>query len=369
MKSQQPKGGFAAAFIMAAVIGMFFFYMIMVYPSTREKLLRPNVSNATQPEINGIFKDMNTYYVGGGKSRVNFEYNLGNVSVGYPLEEINVGNYSFSMSSTIFTHDNREYKLIPSNDTKDFKLVIDVKKINGKLDVYSGNTLLKEIKGVGIYSILTNGSVKLVFSHVGYAFWEKQVANVNLVIYDERYVNEGNTYSKDILINNPVGEFLGIKFNVTERQKGKLDIYFNNKLLYSGIPNEEMKIQVPFDQVKIYSKNSLKIVAERGADYTLSNFTIYLFSGASPTLDKVYYINEINQSVKIGVKTRILAPGILSISLLPKKTVYFINKGMVINNDWNWFNVDANMMNGTRAIRVYSPDGKFEIDGFVIVPR
>ena len=162
---------------------------------------------------------------------------------------------------------------------------------------------------------------------------------------------------------------MGIKFNVTQRQPGKIDIYFNKKLVYSGIPSNEVKIQIPMDEVSIYSKNDFEIIAEKGADYKISNLTVYLFSGASPTLDKTYYFEPINQSVKVGIKVRIFAPGMLAISLIPQKTVFFINKGMVSNNDWNWFTIDEKFMEHARGITVYSPNGKFEIDGFMIIPR
>ncbi len=39
---------------------------------------------------------------------------------------------------------------------------------------------------------------------------------------------------------------------------------------------------------------------------------------------------------------------------------------MIINNDWNWFNVDEKEIKNIYDIRVYSIDGKFQIEGFQV---
>ena len=365
--AEQPKGGFAAALIMLAIVGMFFMYMIMIYPEYREKLLRNNTTNITVNAPNVLFKDMNTYYIGNGKSAVTFNYKLSNFNLSYPLKDILMADSKLDMKANILTHDNWDYKISKDGNTKDFLLVLNISKIDGKLDISSNDKLIREIKTPGIYNIITNENVKFTFNHLGWAFWKTDVLNSNVKVYKEEYVNSGSIQVFKIPINEITGEYVGIKFNTTKYNQGNITISLNGKELYSGTPLKEMNIMGNINIVK--NQNELKLIANKGANYEIDNLTFYLFSGSSPTLDKDYYFNAINQSVKVGVKVHIIVPGILSIQMLPNGTIYFINKDMVINNDWNWFDVDQKEIKNMRGIRVYSINGKFQINGFQIENR
>ena len=363
--AEQPKGGFAAALIMLAIIGLFFMYMVMVYPQYRQKLLRENITNETNVGVTGaLFKDMNTYYIGVGKSVVTFNYKINNFNLSYPLEDILMVDSKLNMKATILTHDNWEYKISKDQDTKDFLLVLNISKINGELDVYSSDSIIKKITTPGVYKIETQENIKLTFNHVGWAFWKTDVLNSKIEVYKQEYTDRGAVRTFKIPVNEITGENVGIKFNTTKYGNGNITIYLNGKELYSGIPMEEMDVIGDINIVK--NENELKLVASKGASYEIENLSFYLFSGPSPTLDKSYYFNKIDQNVSVGVKVHVIVPGILSIQMLPDGTIYFINKNMVINDNWNWFDVDEKEIQNMRGIRVYSIDGKFKIEGFQI---
>ena len=364
--AEQPKGGFAAALIMLAIIGMVFMYLVMVYPQYRQKLLRGNTTNETNISTTGaIFKDMNTYYIGNGKSAITFSYKIGNFNLSFPLKDILMANSKLNMKATILTHDNWEYKVSKGDNTKDFLIILNISRINGELDIYSNDNVIKKINTPGIYNMTTNENIKFVFNHVGWEFWQTDVLNSNVKIYKEEYVDDGATHSFKIPINEITGENVGIKFNSTQYNLGNISIILNGKTLYSGIPLKQMNVMGSISDVK--KNNELKLIANKGADYEIDNLTFYLFSGPSPTLDKTYYFNSnINQSVRVGVKVHTIVPGILSIQMVPDGTIYFINKDMIINDNWNWFDVDQKEIKNMRGIRVYSIDGKFKIESFQI---
>ncbi len=358
----QPKtgqGGYATAVIILVMLAMIIFYMIMVYPSERQKLLRPTVENLTP----AFFDDKHIYYIGNGSSSVTFNYNIGDLKVGYPLKSVEVKSDTLYLNANIIKPDLREYSFVPINGTSDFKVVLNVTSIGGTLVVISNGNELTKITKPGVYEIkIKNDSFSIKFSHSGFDFWTTQHAEVKLKVYDEFYDPTNADVKLSIPINDVTGDYVGLKFNSTGT--GRIKILLNGRTIFNGVLNNETDLQIPVSELNLKTLNTLEFVASKGSNYQLMGVTFYLFSGRAPTLSKSYFFeNPVNSSIKVGINVKILKPGTLSIALLPKGTVYFLGKEDV-QSGWNYFVINKSVAEGARGIKVFSIDGRFEIKEF-----
>ena len=361
--ADKPKGGYATALIIFVMLGMIFFYMLMVYPSERQKLLRGE--NTTPIAPNGILlDDKNVYYVGNGEPSVNFNYTLKNIEIGYPLRQFQVKSGVNYFSANVIKPDIKVYHLNPTNDTNDFKVILKVDSINGVIDVISGSSVVKEINAPGTYSFKVPGTFSIKFSHSGWQFWTTQQAKVNVQIFEERYDKSNADVKLTIPINEIMGDHVGISINSTGN--GIVKILLNGNQIYFAPLMNKTEIQSPIDEANLKTVNTLEFVSEKGTEYTINNLDFYLFTGQSPTLYKMYYINPTNESVEVGINLEILKPGELSIAVMPKGSIFFQPEPGV-HNGWNYFIVNGSFMKDAHAIKVFSVDGKFKINEFKVV--
>ncbi len=356
--ANQPKGGYATAIIILAMLGMIIFYMIMVYPSERQKLLRPQPNQTP-----ALFLDKNTYYVGNGKPSINFQYNVSDFVVGYPLKELKVKEDSLDLSANVIKPQIKYYSLNPGEDTVGYKIFLDVKSIDGAIYVIHGKEVVKEITQPGTYEVEVPGSFSIKFSHVGFAFWTVQHAKVSLTIFEEYYDKSNSDVKVNVPVNEVMGEYVGIKFNA--KGNGKVKLLLNKNQIFYGEFMNETEIQIPIDESNLKTMNTIEFISDKGSNYKISNFSFYLFSGPAPSLSKTYLIDPVNSTVKIELKVRILKPGTLSIAIMPKGTIFFLNQENV-QNGWNYFIVDRKFMNEAHGIKVFSVDGRFQIQEFKI---
>ncbi len=360
--ADKPKGGYATAIIVFVMLGMIFFYVLMVYPSERQKLLRGENQMNNVPQPNLIFKDTNTYYVGNGAPEVVFNYSIGNFYIGYPLKSVLIKSDNVTMSANVIKPQIRAYSLIWGNGSW-YYVKLDVKSDNGVIYVISGTDVIKEIRSPGLYEFKVPGTFSLKFSHGGFDFWNIKHTNFEISIYKKYYDPSKSDVKINIPINDIYGEYVGIKFNA--EGSGNVKVLLNGHQVFNGSFMNETDIIVPRDKAGINTMNSIELISSKGSEYNISNVVFYLFSGPSPTLSKVYYINPINSNVKVGVKLEVLKPGILSFAIMPKGTIFFIPRNKV-HNGWNYINLNDTFVENAHGIKVFSVDGKFKIDEFVI---
>jgi hypothetical protein len=400
--NKRGQSGFAMPVILIGFAFLFIIYLLMVYPSEREKLLgfESEGQEITESPLGGttelIFSSGETFEVGRTMGQTVFNFGLKNFSVSYaPIAKKLDSAEGVMMSASLLSAGIQAFNANNLNleTTKEIVLKLDVKKVTGspkiviilnESRIYEKDAAAGELTIHISKNLLTeNNQIFVKVEHSGGAFWETQSVEFNSIILDQMYYDPYGTRqdSQTVVIgeNNYQGNQMNLKFFVDSADNnGDLLIKVNDKIIWSGNPtsNHTITASVELDKSGIaIGNNNIVFEADKDGSYTIKNVTLQFIAESTPPARKTYSFDitsaqlHSGRQILFGVKVnRIIEPGSLYFQIAPSATSYYFPAEDVASGAWSYTKLDASKLKEFgNKITVDSVNGRFSISGFVII--
>ncbi len=393
MVKMTKKGQNALPVILLAMAGLMLFYLIMVHPMERAKILEPINGELVEEAEGLIFSSGRIVEVGQATGETVFGYNMGNVYVAYPVVERTLSSTQINPSASIFRNDVNIFNVdIDTENTKEVVLILNTTEIRGSpsISVFINETRIFEQRlSLGETEVTIparlleeDKSIKLSFNHDGY-FWSRPSAEIELEIVRAYYSAEKPTETRIIPLSegNIMGTEIHLSFFVEEAiPEGEFIVKINDVILHSETFESEgviiLKERIDDSGIKV-GDNRFVFEADRGGVYNLTNFRMEFIAADTPPSQHVYSFNiekedlESFEDIVLGIKiNRIIKPGYVSVQIGTDGPIHYLSQEELVAGSWSYITLNRYYLRELdNKITVSSPTGRYRLDGFMVFLR
>lgn len=402
------KGQYAVPGILIGTVALLMIYLILVYPSERAKLLGSDevFDNAIKESPLGedtklIYSSGRVVEVGRSIGQTVLEYDLKNAladqtAVVKTLDSVT----DRTMKSSVFTSDSEIFSANNLNldNTKEIVISLKISELKGtpKIVVYLNDTKIYEktptIGDLNIRiqpSLLDENTNEIIVKveSAGFSIIQSdsvyfETMSVKQYYYDfTKAVSE--TESVYIPQNQYKGSIVHVQFDVAESTTdGDLIIKIGQqgvakRIVWTGAPEANQTVVASFDledNVKI-GTNEIQFEADKDGKYAIENVTLKFIAESALPASEVYsfdigqeYLYSSNRII-LGIQVdRIIEPGYLFFKISPSQTSYYFPTEDLAAGTWSYVTLDDSKLSELgNKITVDSVNGRFKIDGFVII--
>ena len=359
------KGQYAVPVILIGTAALFLFYLIMVYPSEKAKILGSDIIfNESEEKITEsplgknttlIFSSGELSEVGRTAGQTVFDFPLKGAVVEYPAIPKTLDSIEgVIMKASVFTSDVQQFAASNINleNTKEVVVHMVVSEAKGtpKIVIFLNETKIYEKSAApGEYNIRikpgllkeTDNPIFVKVQSAGFSVIQQDSVTFERISIDQYYYDFTKAVTTPQTLNIQQSNYRGstaqIKFGVADSiTTGDLIIKIGQpgmtkKIVWSGSPqaNQTVIALFPLENIMI-GDNEIVFEAEKDGAYKIENVSIQFIAEATPAASKTYSFDveqeDLYTSHKIilGIKVdRIIEPGYLFFTIAPSATSYY----------------------------------------------
>lgn len=390
------KAQYAVPVIIIALIVAMLWYLIMVYPEERTRLLFGNITdeeNGTSP-ITALYSISNVGEIRAPSGVKVMEFGPFSFDVAYPAKESVVESAdNFLLASNIILPGSKTFYVndVNLNDTQGLTLKFMVSSIVGasKISVAVNNKQIYSAQAsAGPVSIqipsnqlLENNKIDVQNFFTGLLFWETQSISIaNLTLSKAIYSADKPLASQMFMLDSPINRGnVNVKFFAfSATNAGNLNIKINNYTAYSGKPEKgnwytaSAKLS---DLGLTLAENDIGVSVDKGGVYSINSLAVGIYTEnlapKSYVTDTFSIPGGIVGTNRVQIRfniTNVYIPGeitfLLSTNVTKFKTITADSEGRQIT-----LALLPSDLSPTMGMTIKSPNGDFNIQDLDVIYR